>query len=71
VDNKKIKNINKITTEKTEDNECLLCLDNKKDIVFIPCGHVSMCSGCANKFTNTECPCCRKTIEYMYKIYIL
>ena len=38
-------------------NECCICFDAPKNIVFIPCGHFYCCSGCSNHIDN--CPICR------------
>ena len=65
----KIKNIQNNTTEQTEQEPCCICYKNKKDIVIIPCGHISMCSLCAINLTDTKCPNCRSLIENMYKVY--
>jgi hypothetical protein len=29
--------------------ECSVCMDQKKDYVLIPCGHVCVCEECAGK----------------------
>ena len=69
--NKKIKNVNKIKVEKTTDNIncCIICEENKKDYICIPCGHVYMCGKCANKCKEEKCGICRGNIESIYKIY--
>ncbi len=40
------------------DNECVM--DAEKSQVFVPCGHMRECKGCAGKImgANKECPCC-------------
>ena len=30
-------------------SECSVCMDNKKNHVLIPCGHVCVCEECAGK----------------------
>jgi hypothetical protein len=44
-----------------EDDECPICMDAKKDTVFIPCGHYTTCGSCASRL-NT-CPICRARVE--------
>ena len=42
---------------------CLICLDNKKTHVILPCFHVVACVVCANelfKSSKKECPLCRE-----------
>jgi hypothetical protein len=46
--------------EDTETIECIVCLENNKEIVFDPCGHFYTCSSCSNQLT--KCPYCRKNI---------
>lgn len=53
---------------KTNDNnECIICMDRKKDTIFIPCGHHCSCMICAkiivNDYINTTCPICRSSID--------
>lgn len=50
--------------------ECLVCLDNDKDTVIMPCGHLCVCSECGpglvkNKHT---CPICRSHIANLIPI---
>jgi hypothetical protein len=33
--------------EKESLDECVFCLSAKKNIVFIPCGHLCVCEGCS------------------------
>lgn len=45
-----------------EDKMCIVCLTNKKNIQFKPCGHIASCSFCTAKMvqTNGTCPLCRE-----------
>ena len=51
-------NIKIHTDEETQD--CIICMDNIKQIVFDPCGHFYTCDRCSNKVT--ICPICRTNI---------
>jgi hypothetical protein len=47
---------------------CIVCLNNKVQILTIPCGHVVMCGECCISSENIEttpkkCPMCRTIIE--------
>ena len=50
-------------------NLCILCFENEKNAVMVPCGHSSFCYECGNKcirtFTGPDplCPLCRQPIE--------
>ena len=49
--------------ENTEKNldECLLCSDQKRNVLFTPCGHVSVCSGCSPRVK--KCLQCKEFID--------
>eukprot|EP01059_Diplonema_ambulator_P033230 TRINITY_DN685_c3_g1_i1.p1 TRINITY_DN685_c3_g1~~TRINITY_DN685_c3_g1_i1.p1 ORF type:complete len:504 (+),score=57.51 TRINITY_DN685_c3_g1_i1:27-1514(+) len=51
----------------TTDLECGVCLDKKKDVVLVPCGHL-LCDTCAHEVT--ECPYCRHKIGSRMKVYL-
>ena len=44
----------------TETEECAICLEAPKSIVFSPCGHYYVCQVCSQRLT--QCPICRQTI---------
>ena len=54
-----------VKTNKT--SECNICMENPKNTVLIPCGHV-LCSGCSTNIST--CPFCRQNIAQIYKIYL-
>jgi hypothetical protein len=45
-----------------EDEQCILCNNNKVNARFSPCEHAACCSTCYSKFTKNECPLCRSSI---------
>lgn len=47
--------------EDADSNECALCCDADKSIVFAPCGHFMTCDACAHKISDV-CPMCRARI---------
>ena len=49
------KNNNK--TFKTE--ECLVCTENKPNVLFCGCGHISMCEECLIYYESYKCPVCK------------
>ena len=52
------------------DNEiiCCICLNDKPNIVFMPCKHLCSCLDCSNKVK--KCPICRLKIKDKMKIFI-
>lgn len=60
-------------TKRSESKVCVVCMENDVNTVSIPCGHTSLCSGCAQESTlsmlNHSCPECRATIKSTQRIY--
>jgi hypothetical protein len=61
--------------EKTdsEENQCTICVEHKKCILYGPCNHVASCNTCAQqilKMSKKECPLCRAKIESLTQIFI-
>ena len=52
-----IKNINEIKTYKTD--ECVICLENKTNVLFCNCGHICVCQKCIEIKRLTKCPVCK------------
>ena len=53
------KPILKAITEK----ECVVCYENKPNILFTECLHIVICSSCDTKGKFTKCPFCRTKIK--------
>ena len=56
-----------------DEASCVVCLNEKKEICLVPCGHVCVCSFCAEVlFSQAErlCPVCRCIIEAKCKVYL-
>lgn len=53
-----------------ESLECKICFDDESCIVLLPCGHGSLCEGCAKDLVTAtkECYICRTEIELIAKI---
>lgn len=55
-------------------NECIICMDNPKELACVPCGHRCMCKQCSQQFLtssseNPQCPVCRTTITQTLQIF--
>ena len=51
-----------ITTSQTndEDEQCIMCYENRKNLEFAPCAHFIVCDACYVKFEKPrECPMCK------------
>ena len=58
--------------EEGNDNVCLVCLDNPKNIVLKPCSHMCICHVCAEPMLRTgqKCPICRSDIKEIERLDI-
>lgn len=45
-----------------DEQRCVVCVDNPKEVICLPCGHVCLCENCAEKI-HSSCPVCRSQIE--------
>ena len=60
-----------------EKYECIICMDNQKEIILEPCGHLVYCNNCYincynncyNKIDKLECPMFRIKVNVIIKIY--
>ena len=60
----------KTSTKEKENIECCICLENKINTVFIPCGHACMCKPCSQKYQRDDgCPMCRKSIQSIFDLF--
>ena len=72
---KKESNINyNVINEKKNNNDdndrCCICLENKNESVFIPCGHRCVCFDCGSaimKSKKKKCPICQEVSSSLLK----
>jgi hypothetical protein len=50
-------------------NSCVICLENQRNAVFLPCGHLCVCISCTTSISLTECPLCRKRVDRFHQVY--
>lgn len=72
------KELETVTNESTSQNEleenvdtknkCVVCYENDKEFVFIPCGHFATCAKCS--FSMSLCPICRTAITTKQRVYV-
>uniref|UniRef100_UPI00398E353C E3 ubiquitin-protein ligase LRSAM1 isoform X2 n=1 Tax=Pristiophorus japonicus TaxID=55135 RepID=UPI00398E353C len=48
-------------------SECVVCLEQESQMIFLPCGHVCCCQTCGAELHT--CPLCRKDIEQKIRMY--
>lgn len=56
-----------VTTEITE-LQCIICLNNEKDCLLLPCKHVCVCTTCVQHLK--KCPVCREDIITAIDAYL-
>jgi hypothetical protein len=44
-------------------NECIICMENERKVLFYPCLHFICCETCAFTKSINDCPTCHKEIE--------
>ena len=49
-----------------DDTTCIICLDQPRDMLFLPCRHLISCSNCGKQCK--ECPKCRCTIASVIEV---
>ncbi|XP_031840882.1 mitochondrial E3 ubiquitin protein ligase 1 isoform X1 [Nomia melanderi] len=57
-------------TDLREDQICVVCRINPREIILLPCGHVCLCEDCSDDITN-DCPVCRTRITQKAAAYII
>lgn len=43
--------------------DCIICMDQDRNTIFIPCLHLIVCETCAQTNIKSDCPECHKPIE--------
>lgn len=55
------------TATEVEELRCVICMENRKDTMFMPCNHICCCRSCARMLYNPDkkakCPECRTAID--------
>lgn len=52
-----------------EQEICVVCRTNPREIILLPCGHVCLCEDCSDDI-NSDCPICRSPIVQKTAAYI-
>lgn len=50
--------------------DCVICLENRREVAFIPCGHRCICISCSKSYIGAICPLCRFPYKDILKIYL-
>jgi len=53
---------------------CVICWDDRKTVVLLPCRHLCVCVSCSKKlWNNTQketCPICRNDVENLLEVFV-
>lgn len=52
----------------SQTNECVVCMENLKNTLLLPCAHACVCTDCSDSID--QCPLCRTDVEKRMKIFI-
>jgi len=61
-----------ISLQKKKEEEsklCIVCYDEEKEYVCVPCGHLVYCKTCSQKADDFPCPVCRSKVTVLTKIF--
>tara|TARA_B100000123_G_scaffold85096_1_gene61503 strand:+ start:4039 stop:4506 length:468 start_codon:yes stop_codon:yes gene_type:complete len=59
------------TTKVKSDLLCIICEENKRNILFSPCNHVLACQECYQKDKTEECYVCREKVQKCEYAYLM
>lgn len=73
---KSAKDIEMEIEREREKQMCVVCQDNKKSVLILPCRHMCLCVECGNRIararplTRRICPLCRQKIRTIMNVYL-
>ena len=67
---KNLDNFYRISRIHTNDFLCTVCADAARNVIFLPCLHLEVCSKCSEKIPDKKCPICRKAIEDVVVVFV-
>ena len=56
-------------SRRADENLCVCCSLEKKNIVLIPCNHMCVCETCA-MLINRKCPLCRADVHHVERVFV-
>jgi hypothetical protein len=69
-DDNAVTNSKENTPELPSQMTCVVCWDNTRNAIFLPCGHICTCWDCATSVSKSgQCPICRLDIQSTWKVY--
>jgi len=56
-------------SRRADENLCVCCSLEKKNVVLFPCTHMCVCEKCA-LLIDSKCPLCREDLQYSVKVFV-
>merc|ERR1712008_429970 len=50
-----------------DQDACVVCLDEAKSHILVPCGHQCVCGPCSELLAQGHCPVCRNAVDCLIK----
>ena len=50
--------------------QCIICMDAERAVVFMPCAHLVTCQQCGSRPQMHHCPLCSRQIEQRLSIFV-
>ena len=70
VENAEADDVEDIGDDEDDDDEalreCMVCSDQRREILFSPCGHITVCSQCSTRVK--KCLLCREFVDDMKRV---
>ena len=65
-----IEELEKSVQDEEDKRLCIICDDQNRTIVLLPCKHMCMCKTCLGRQTWKTCPLCREPVDTDMEIYV-
>jgi hypothetical protein len=60
---------NAVIDQMQDDMQCVICREQQKAVLLLPCRHLCLCQGCSHKHELPSCPVCRTHVVERMRIY--
>ena len=68
MENKKLQSLRRETNFLFFKSKCVICFTNERNIVTLPCSHLSLCEFCSKKVD--KCPLCKESFSCTIKTFL-
>jgi hypothetical protein len=58
-------------TDDDDAHVCVVCMEEPRSIVLVPCGHMALCKDCCQTIIveqQKKCPMCQQDVEYHVEV---